>query len=143
MIAIFSSFRKKRWKRADSPTGKSSPPNWFKIMMHRFKIVVPSFNSVDYLPKTLHSIEGQTFKDYDVAVIDDGSTLKQQRQIVAEYCERNGWRAIYHETNRGALYGLVEVIAGFGCQDEDVIVVIDGDDWLAHEHVLERLHEAY
>jgi glycosyltransferase involved in cell wall biosynthesis len=112
-------------------------------MMHRFKIVVPSFNSIDFLPKTLHSIEIQTFKDYDVCVIDDGSTLKKQREIIAEYCGRNGWKAIYHEKNVGALQGLVEAIQAHNCEDNDVVVVIDGDDWFAHEKVLERLHRAY
>ena len=112
-------------------------------MMRRFKIVVPSFNSIDYLPKTLHSIETQTFKDYDVCVIDDASTLKQQGEIVREFCERNGWEAIYHEKNEGALKGLVEAIPKLQCEDEDVVVVIDGDDWLAHEKALEVLHRTY
>lgn len=112
-------------------------------MMHRFKIVVPSFNSVDFLPKTLHSIEIQTFKDYDVCVIDDASTLKQQRVIIKDFCDRNGWASIYHEKNTGALKGLIEAINGFDCRDDDVIVVIDGDDWLAHENSLKRIHQAY
>lgn len=111
--------------------------------MNRFKIVVPSFNSVDYLPKTLHSIEIQDFKDYDVTVIDDGSTLKKQREIIADYCGRNNWKPIYHEKNLGALQGLIEAIGSFNCQDDDVVVVIDGDDWLAHERALSTLHRAY
>jgi glycosyltransferase involved in cell wall biosynthesis len=89
--------------------------------MRRFKIVVPSFNSVDYLPKTLRSIEMQNYKNFDVCVIDDGSTFKKQR----------------------ALQGLVEAIALHQCEDDDVIVVIDGDDWLAHENVLQKLHDYY
>lgn len=112
-------------------------------MIHRFKIVVPSFNSVDYLPKTLHSIEMQEFKNYDVCVIDDASTLKAQREIIGDYCSRNHWHAIYHEKNEGALKGLVEGVASLNCQDDDVVVVIDGDDWFAHNKVLERLHQAY
>lgn len=111
--------------------------------MTRFKIVVPSFNSVDFLPKTLHSIEIQTYKNYDVCVIDDASTIKRQKEIIQEYSSRNGWKAIYHDKNQGALAGLIEAIQGFNCQDDDVIVVIDGDDWLAHENSLQRLHRAY
>ncbi len=109
----------------------------------RFKIVVPSFNSVDYLPKTLQSIEMQTFKDYDVCIIDDGSTLKKQREIIEDFSKRNGWKKIFHQTNQGALQGLVEAIKLLECEDSDVVVVIDGDDWLAYEHVLDTLHRAY
>ncbi len=112
-------------------------------MMGRFKIVIPSFNSVDFLPKTLHSIEIQTFKNYDVCIIDDGSTMHEQRDLIQEFCARNHWSAIYHEKNSGALKGLVEAINGFNCQDDDVVVVIDGDDWLAHASSLERIHCAY
>ena len=111
--------------------------------MRRFKIVVPSFNSVDYLPKTLRSIEMQNYKNFDVCVIDDGSTFKKQREIIEECCSRNNWKSIYHEKNCGALQGLVEAIALHQCEDDDVIVVIDGDDWLAHENVLQKLHDYY
>lgn len=112
-------------------------------MMHRFKIVVPSFNSVDYIGKTLHSIEMQNFKEYDVCVIDDGSTIKMQKEIITEFCQRNGWKLLFNEKNYGALYGLVHAIPLLQCEDDDVIVVIDGDDWLAHANVLNRLHEIY
>lgn len=111
--------------------------------MKQFKIVIPSFNSINYLPKTLHSVEMQTYKNYQVCVIDDGSTLPQQREIINEFCSRNGWKKIFHDKNYGALKGLVEAIGGFECNDNDVIVVIDGDDWLAHEKALERLHKYY
>jgi len=109
----------------------------------RFKIVVPSFNSVDFLPKTLASIEMQRNKNFDVCVIDDGSTLKAQRSIIQDFAARNGWLTICHEKNTGALQSLVEGIKKLNCQDEDVIVVLDGDDWLAHGKVLDVLEKVY
>jgi glycosyltransferase involved in cell wall biosynthesis len=112
-------------------------------MMAQFKIVVPSFNSVDYIAKTLSSIEAQSYKNYQVCVIDDGSTMKQQKDIILSFCKRNGWTAQFHDKNYGALYGLVHALRNFHCQDDDVVVVLDGDDWLAHDKVLERLHEEY
>lgn len=112
-------------------------------MMHRFKIVVPSFNSIDYLSKTLHSIEIQSDKDFDVCVIDDGSTVKGQREIITDFCVRNGWKSLFNEKNRGALYGMVQAIPMLDCQDDDVIVVVDGDDWLAHGDVLKKLRQVY
>ena len=111
--------------------------------MRKFKVVVPSFNSISYLPKTLSSIEKQTYKNYDVCVIDDGSTLKQQREIITEFCSRNKWKSIFHDKNTGALQGLVEAIKLLECQDDDVVIVIDGDDWFAHENVFQKLHDVY
>lgn len=112
-------------------------------MMNRFKVVVPSFNSLNYLPKTLRSIEEQTFRDFDVCVIDDASTLVQQQEIIRQYCHRNGWKMILHDKNYGALQGLIEAIHRHNCSDNDVIVVIDGDDWLAHENVFKKLYQVY
>lgn len=112
-------------------------------MMNQFKIIVPSFNSVDYLPKTLASIESQTYKNYQVCVIDDGSTIPQQKEIISAFCQKNGWISRFHDKNYGALYGLIHALKSLNCEDEDVIVVLDGDDWLAHENALSRLHEEY
>lgn len=112
-------------------------------MMHRFKVVVPSFNSIDYIGKTLQSIEMQTDTEYDVCVIDDGSTIQGQREIIKEYCDRNGWKFLFNDRNYGALYGMVHAIRLLECQDDDVIVIIDGDDWLAHAEVFTKLREVY
>lgn len=112
-------------------------------MMNQFKVVVPSFNSINYIEKTLHSIEIQTYKNYQVCVIDDGSTIKKQREIITDFCSRNGWISQLHEKNYGALYGMVHAIPKFHCQDQDVIIVIDGDDWLAHENVFAKLNKIY
>lgn len=112
-------------------------------MIKQFKIVVPSFNSVDYIGKTLSSIEMQVDKGFDVCVIDDGSTLKKQREIIKEFCLRNNWQMQLHDENKGALYGLVHAVEKLNCNDDDVIIVLDGDDWFAHAHVLTRLRDVY
>ncbi|CUI17021.1 putative glycosyl transferase family 2 protein [Candidatus Protochlamydia naegleriophila] len=112
--------------------------------MHgRLKIIVPSFNSVKYLPKTLHSIEMQTVKDIDVCVVDDCSTLPQQRVIIEEFCRRNRWSFIFHTCNQGALVSIKDGIESMQCQDDDVIVIIDGDDWLSDDQVFKTLQEVY
>lgn len=109
-----------------------------------FKIVVPSFNSVQYLPKTLKSIESQRYGgEWEVCIVDDASTLEKQREIISSFCTRNGWKALYHNENTGALYSLLDGITHLHPDDEDVILVVDGDDWLAHDQVLARLDSYY
>lgn len=112
-------------------------------MMHCFKIIVPSFNCVEYLPKCLRSIEEQTDRGFDVCVIDDGSTIAEQKQIIDSYCSKNGWVSLFHEKNEGALFGLVEAVNRMNPVDDDVIVIVDGDDWLKHSKVLEFLRKIY
>lgn len=112
-------------------------------MKGRFKIVIPSFNSINYLPKTLASVESQINKNYEVCVIDDCSSFPKQREIILEYCQRNQWKYVFHEKNLGALASIVEAIHGFNCKDEDVIVMLDGDDWLYDPYVLTKLDKIY
>lgn len=112
-------------------------------MMKQFKVIVPSFNSVDYLRRTLKSIEEQTDSNYQVCVIDDCSTIPEQRTIITEFCQRNGWKWQFNDSNVGALAGMVKAIADFQCEDDDVIVVVDGDDWLNGPEVLSKLRKIY
>lgn len=112
-------------------------------MMKEFKVVVPSFNSVDYLPKTLRSLEEQTDRGFQVCVIDDGSTIAQQREIILDFCQRNQWRWQFNPQNIGALAGMVQAIADFHCDDDDVVVIVDGDDWLSTPHALSHLRQIY
>ena len=40
----------------------------------RFSIVVPVYNGEKYLPSCLETVAGQTFGDYELVIVDDGST---------------------------------------------------------------------
>ena len=39
-----------------------------------FSVVIPTYNRASLLPKTLHSVFAQTFTNYEIIVVDDGST---------------------------------------------------------------------
>ena len=39
-----------------------------------FSVIIPAYNRIDFLPRTLQSVWRQTFKDFEVIVVDDGST---------------------------------------------------------------------
>ncbi len=108
-----------------------------------FKIVVPSFNCPEWMEICLKMIEDQTYPAKDVCVIDDVSTLKGQREIIEEYCQRNQWKKIFNSTNLGALHNIVKGIAALECQEEDVILLVDGDDCLYNSQVLETLAKIY
>ena len=44
-------------------------------------VIVPAFNCGDHLIKTLMSLEGQSFKDFEVIIVDDGSTDNTQKLL--------------------------------------------------------------
>ncbi|WAL62604.1 glycosyltransferase family 2 protein [Thermocoleostomius sinensis] len=42
--------------------------------MPKVSVIVPTYNSIAYLPETIESILQQTFTDFEVLIVDDGST---------------------------------------------------------------------
>jgi glycosyltransferase involved in cell wall biosynthesis len=112
-------------------------------MTTRFKIVVPSYNSYPWIERTLSSIEAQDFPYFDAVLVDDASTDRQHKQTLATYAERNDWTLVTRTENGGPLAGLIDGVAAHHCTDDDVIVVVDGDDWLANEWVLQKVDAAY
>ena len=52
-------------------------------------VVIPAFNAVAFIEKTLDSVRAQTYSMYEVVVVDDGSSDDTQ-QVVECYVKRHG-----------------------------------------------------
>ena len=114
----------------------------------KFKIIIPAYNSEKWIEKTLSSIVSQNYNNYDVTVIDDCSSAPNQRDIIKLYCEKynsieNKWKYIFNKNRMYALYNIVNGIYNSECKDEDVIVILDGDDWFYNEDVLNKVNYNY
>lgn len=109
----------------------------------RFKVIIPTYNAMPWLERCLESVASQTLEQLDVHIIDDASTDPTQPELIKRFASENGWTTTFNTTNRKALYNIVHGIATSQCEDDDIVTVIDGDDWLYNEHVLERLYQLY
>jgi hypothetical protein len=109
----------------------------------RFRFVVPVRNAQDWIGRSLASIRRQRRRDFTCLVLDDASTdatVSRAREAVGTD-ER--FRVETSPERRFALGNLVHGIPRVSDDPEDVIVLVDGDDWLAHDRVLDVLAEAY
>ena len=108
----------------------------------RFCIVTPVFRAAPWIRRCLRSIQAQTI-DFRCIVRDDQSddgTYELARDHVA------GDARFVVERSESRMYALGNMVAGIrkiAHDPEDVVVSVDGDDWLRHRHVLERLREVY
>lgn len=102
-------------------TAGSPPPNCL------FTIFVPTFNRAYILSRALASIEGQTLRDFEVVIVDDGST-DGTRGLVEAWAKRmpfavryryqpNGGKHVAHNT-------MLELAQG------EFVVLLDSDDML-------------
>jgi len=110
----------------------------------QFVFVVPSYKNKEWYKRHLDSIFSQTYDHYRVIYIDDAS-LDGTGMRVKEYCQKKGQahrvEVIINEQNRGALANIFKAVGS--CSPHEIIVNLDGDDWLAHREVLAQLSQAY
>lgn len=98
-------------------------------------VVIPSYNCAEFLPQALDSVLDQSYSDFEIIVVDDGST-DGTWPVVQPYLRRENIRYIYQE-NRGlpgARNRGVEESRG------EFIAVLDADDALAPTALEEMLH---
>lgn len=67
-------------------------------------VIIPLYNRQKTIIKTLDSLKAQTYKDFEVIIINDGST-DDSEQVVAKYLQQNSGSNAYsffNQTNQGA-----------------------------------------
>ena len=53
-------------------------------MSDMISIIIPAYNAADYLAQTIESVLNQTYSDFELILIDDGST-DRTREIIKDY----------------------------------------------------------
>lgn len=97
-------------------------------------IVVPVYNVEGYVRRCFESVTNQTWKDFEVIVIDDGS-MDKSGEICDEYAQKDTRFKVFHQSNQGIgktrLGGIKKAVGEY-------VVWADADDWL-EPSLLERL----
>lgn len=65
----------------------------------RVSVVLPTYNQAEYLPQALDSVLNQTWRDYELVVVNDGSTDDTPR-ILDEYQQRHSFTVIHQENQK-------------------------------------------
>lgn len=102
--------------------------------MPRISIGVPFHNVEEYLPQCLDSILRQTFTDFEVIMVDDGST-DGSFEICQKYASKDSRFKLIHQENGGvakARNNCLRHMTG------DFIAWVDSDDWIEDDY-FERL----
>ena len=107
-------------------------------------VVIPLYNKAQSIRKTLDSVLAQTYKEFEIVVVDDGSTDGSANVAEATLCEFSGrptgygleFRVIRKENGGVSSARNAGILAAKG----EYVAFLDGDD-LWHPEYLETLHQ--
>lgn len=112
------------------------------VKKHSFVVVIPSYNNALYAKQNLESVLFQNYTNFRIIYINDAS-IDGTGEIAKEILAKSSVPVEYieNEKNKGALANIYSAV--FTCKNEEIVVVLDGDDFFAHFDVLARLNHYY
>ena len=99
--------------------------------MLRVDIIVPVYNVKKYLSQCIESVLQQTYHNYKLILVDDGST-DGSRKICDEYAEKDARIEVIHKDNGGVSSARN---AGIDCSTAEYITFIDSDDFIEQDYL--------
>jgi len=107
----------------------------------KFVIVIPSYNNEKWCIDNITSTINQNYDKYRVIFTDDCSSDSTFEKVSEVIRNSNKYTLIKNEERLGALANLYNMI--HSCNDDEIILTLDGDDWLANPNVLNTLNSVY
>ena len=91
---------------------------------HFISVIIPCYNDGIYLPETIEKIKTQTFKNFEIIIVNDGSTDKKTISLL-EKIKKEGITVLDKEN------GKMSSARNFGVKHAkgDLIVTVDSDDY--------------
>ena len=92
--------------------------------MPRFSVIIPLYNKAPYVGKTVESVLGQTFGDYELIIVDNGSN-DGSHEIVAAFTDHR-IKIVRLEENVGVSNARNK---GVAMASAPIVTFLDADDW--------------
>ena len=105
----------------------------------KFSIIVPIYNVEQYLSKCLESLRSQTYHDFEVICVNDGSS-DNSAMIVNEWIVSSGKSSDVHLINQDNAGLSAARNAGLKIAKGDYVLFLDSDDWI-EDNALQVLSE--
>ena len=103
----------------------------------KFSIVIPIYKVEKYLHECVDSVLNQTFTDFEIILVDDGSPDKCP-QICDEYAKQHSNISVIHQKNAGIACARN---TGIAAAKGEYVICIDSDDYLVDADVLSCINE--
>ena len=97
----------------------------------RISVIIPVYNAERYLPTCIESLLVQTMPDFELLLINDGST-DNSKAVCDRYAAQDRRIRVFDSPNRG-----VSAARNLGLDQArgEFVVFVDSDDWVVPEHL--------
>lgn len=107
--------------------------------MPKLSIIIPVYNVESFLNEAINSILSQTFQNYEILLINDGS-IDRSRYICEGYASQDTRIRVFHQENQGVSaarnYGIDNAIGEY-------VTFLDPDDYLMTTDVYEKIFKVF
>ena len=107
-------------------------------------VIIPSYNNIKWCKNNLDSVLGQKYENFRVIYLDDASKDGTGVLVQAYLNQKDSSgrvTLIRNQVRVGAMANIYKAV--WMCDPSEIIVTVDGDDWLFHESVLQKINEVY
>jgi glycosyltransferase involved in cell wall biosynthesis len=112
-------------------------------MDNHFKIFIPFYNVERWAPYTIKSVMRQEYKNFQCILVDDMSTDRSCDVIESLIKDDDRFVLVKNKEKKYVIENMCLAFDLVKPNKEDVVVVLDGDDWFAGKTVLSILDETY
>jgi glycosyltransferase involved in cell wall biosynthesis len=108
-------------------------------MKNNIKIITPFYNPGEFLDTCINTLMSQKYDNFKVIFVDDCSNDGSFERL-----PHDNEKAIIikNETRKTALENIHNAIMNH-CDADDIVVLVDGDDWLPNKNVLSYVNDFY
>ncbi len=106
--------------------------------MTKVSIITASYNYAEFIGKTIESVISQTFQDWEMVIIDDGSK-DNSVEVIKQYLQKdNRIKLLSHLNNENK--GLIETLKlGLSQAKGEYIVFLESDDYIKNDYLEKKL----
>lgn len=109
----------------------------------KFHIITAMYNEAAWIEQNIQMIMNQTYDNFQCILIDDKSNDHTVNVVSKLIKNDSRFKVVVNKAKKYKTQNVVEGISIAEPQDEDVILIVDGDDRLAHHDVLKSVCSAY
>ena len=105
------------------------------LIKNMISVIVPVYNTEKYLDRCIQSVLAQTYTDFELLLVDDGST-DYSGAICDKYAEKDSRVRVFHKENGGAWFRV------WAPNAKAISVVGDFNNWNAYSHKLAKIEDS-